>query len=146
MAVAAGICAALGGAYFLIQDYEKSQFRKQVKSREREALKLLQQIKQDRDAIERDLEQLVVQQQQAEPDRKRCEYALAQCDELLLRLLERLDAIQPSAIVITDDGQPTALDTPVVEEIRRRKKKLIQRIQLDHARVDQYRLALLAAQ
>ncbi|CAO3641626.1 unnamed protein product [Cunninghamella blakesleeana] len=77
---------------------------------------------------------------------KRREFILAECNELLIRLMERLDAIRPKSAILgeelaeqTDKQPPTELEEAVILEIRNRKRKVIRQIeqnfkQLDHCK------------
>ncbi|CAO3591644.1 unnamed protein product [Absidia cylindrospora] len=74
---------------------------------------------------------------------KRHEFVLAECNELLLRLMERLDAIRPKSAIIGEDvdGQvlkePNDLEEAAILDIRNRKKKVIRQIERNFRQLDQ---------
>lgn len=130
------VCIAAGGTYYLIKQDQRVKGRKQARAAEKAAMQLLHQVSNDRQALlESHLDSAVVV-----PEHQQ-EYTLAYCNEMLLRLLERLDAIQPYAAIMEDCGgdSPTAFEESLIDNVKRRKRKLIQRINQDFERIDQIR-------
>lgn len=77
---------------------------------------------------------------------KRLEFIVVESNELLLRLLERLDAIRPRSAIMGDedihdwDGsakQSSALEEAAILEVRNRKKKVIRQIERSFRQLDQ---------
>ncbi|KAI7883457.1 hypothetical protein K492DRAFT_175448 [Lichtheimia hyalospora FSU 10163] len=58
---------------------------------------------------------------------------------MLLRLMERLDAIQPRAAILNDRvDTPTEFEETMIQHLKERKRKLIKSIERDFKRVDQF--------
>jgi hypothetical protein len=77
---------------------------------------------------------------------KRLEFIVVESNELLLRLLERLDAVRPRSAIIGDedvhewDGsvkESSALEEAAILEVRNRKKKVIRQIERNFRQLDQ---------
>ncbi|KAI8387988.1 uncharacterized protein BYT42DRAFT_216757 [Radiomyces spectabilis] len=144
-------CVAVAGiTYYIIQEDRQVKRRKQLKAAHRQALQLLQEIENDRQAIESDVGQMEktiasapsndVDEDRAvaEKEHKRREFVLAQCNELLLRLLERLDAIQPRSVIVghTDSLQLTSFEDSLIQDIKSKKKRIIQKVEKNFRNID----------
>lgn len=135
LAAALAICLTAGGAYYLVKQDQRVKRRKRARAAEKAAMQLLQQVSNDRREL---LESHHNNNKDTVPERR--EYAVAYCNEMLLRLLERLDAIQPRAAIMEDcsDGDtPTPFEESLIDNVKRRKRKLIVRINQDFEQIDQ---------
>ncbi|KAI8147673.1 hypothetical protein BJV82DRAFT_596472 [Fennellomyces sp. T-0311] len=132
-----GAMAVIGAVYYVVQNDRQMKQRKRTRADEKHALQLLQQIKRDQEAIRKDLDSI-----DSIRDSKKREYMLAQCNELLLRLLERLDAIRPREAIVQEHDQATAFEEERMQHIKKRKRQIIQSIQRDFDRVDQCKQVL----
>ncbi|KAG0164174.1 hypothetical protein DFQ30_010397 [Apophysomyces sp. BC1015] len=127
-----------GSVYYIIQEDKNVKRRKHAKAAERHALRQLLEINNDRLAIDKDIEK--ASQLTSETDKKQREYLLAKTNEMLLRLLERLDAIHPQSAILGElhrDQPATDYESSLMEGIKHKKKRLIKKIESDFARVDQ---------
>ncbi|KAF7721812.1 hypothetical protein EC973_004105 [Apophysomyces ossiformis] len=125
------------GYYHVIEEDKQVKQRKRAKAAERHTLRQLQQINDDRQAIEKDIEE--ISSLQSDLDQRRREFLLAKSNELLLRLLERLDAIRPQHAIVgdrSDDRSMSDYEALLIEGLKEKKKRLIKRIQQDFGRVD----------
>ncbi|KAI9243152.1 hypothetical protein BDA99DRAFT_530830 [Phascolomyces articulosus] len=136
--------------YYIVLNDRQMKQRKRARASQKQAFHLLQQIKRDQEKIEKDILNTI----DIENDHhnvKKIEYTLAQCNELLLQLLERIDAIRPKDAIITavqedmDDIEriATPFETELIQQIKDRKRRIIQSIQRDFDRVDQCKQQLL---
>ncbi|KAI9488434.1 hypothetical protein BDB00DRAFT_791864 [Zychaea mexicana] len=149
--VTVGAIAAATAAWYVVQNDRQMKQRKRARAGYRDALKLLQQIKRDQEAIQKDLDAIHVAVSDPSVDdiKKKTEYPLAHCNELLLRLLERLDAIRPSDAVLPpsldlqNQQEPTEFELELMQHIKERKRRIIQSIERDFSRVDQYKQEIL---
>ena len=117
---------------YVVQDDRAVKARKAIRANEKQALTLLHQIKQDHQTISHELDHL-------DPQDTKLEYKLAYNNEMLLRLMERLDAIQPRAAILNDrDDTPTEFEETMIQHLKERKRKLIKSIERDFKRVDQF--------
>ncbi|KAI8082770.1 uncharacterized protein BX664DRAFT_339019 [Halteromyces radiatus] len=141
--------------YHLIEQDRRVKRRKQTKQAERQVLRLIHQIQLDRQTIHNDIEGLTrvllqtaqhttsIDTTTDDKEWKRRDFILAECNELLLRLLERLDAIRPKSAILGEDiegqGQqePSALEQAAILDIRNRKKKVIRQIERNFRQLDQ---------
>lgn len=59
---------------------------------------------------------------------------------MLLRLMERLDAIQPRAAILNDRvvDTPSDFEETMIQHVKERKRRLIKAIERDFKRVDQF--------
>ncbi|KAI7847886.1 hypothetical protein BDC45DRAFT_335856 [Circinella umbellata] len=132
--------------YYVIQNDRQMKRRKRARLGQKEAYLLLQQIKRDQQKIQTDLSNNINNE---DIDKKKKEYILAQSNELLLQLLERIDAIRPKdAILLSQNNEQEDIVTTIFEEelmqqVKDRKKRIIQSIQIDFDRVDEYKQKLV---
>ncbi|KAI8334389.1 hypothetical protein BC941DRAFT_432863 [Chlamydoabsidia padenii] len=138
--------------YKLIEQDRRVKQRKQTKQAERHTLQLIHQIQLDRQTITKDIDGLtrtlldkVKQHGMDDQEWKRLEFISAESNELLLRLLERLDAIRPKSAIMGDDDdkdgghdkEPNALEEAAILEVRHRKKRVIRQIERNFRQLDQ---------
>ncbi|KAI9307656.1 hypothetical protein BJ944DRAFT_261572 [Cunninghamella echinulata] len=153
--------------YHIIEEDKQVKRKKQTRLAERKVLQLIHQIKLDRQAIHKDIEGLIyllekdnnnnnINENNNNNDQtdnksyiqlddkewKRRDFILAECNELLIRLMERLDAIRPKSAILGDElaeqtHQPTELEEAVILEIRNRKRKVIRQIEQNFKQLDQ---------
>ncbi|KAL0087919.1 hypothetical protein J3Q64DRAFT_1833259 [Phycomyces blakesleeanus] len=72
-----------------------------------------------------------------EKEWKTIEFKLSMSNEMLLRLMERLDAIRPLAdIMDEDDREPTKYEKEIIAEIKQKKRRIISKIERDFKRLD----------
>lgn len=136
LAAALAICLTAGGAYYLVKQDQRVKRRKRARAAEKAAMQLLQQVSNDR----RELLESHHNNNNKDTVPERREYAVAYCNEMLLRLLERLDAIQPRAAIMencSDGDTPTPFEESLIDNVKRRKRKLIVRINQDFEQIDQ---------
>ena len=129
--------AAVGAVWYVVHNDRQVRQRKRTRAGERLALELLQHIKRDQEAVRKELNSV-----ESIRDTKKRAYTLAQCNELLLRLLERLVAIRPREAILQNDDKATAFDEERVQHIKKRKRQIIQSIQKDFDRLDQCKQVL----
>ena len=141
-----GILAIIGAtSYYVIQNDRQMKRRKRARLGQKQAYFLLLQIKRDQQKIQLDLSDSINDEHF---DKKKKEYLLAQSNELLLQLLERLDAIRPKdAILLTqneDDEQEmtTPFEEELMQQVKEKKRRIIKSIQDDFDRVDEYKQKL----
>lgn len=120
-------------AVYVVQEDRAVKARKAVRANEKQALALLHQIKQDHQTISHELDHL-------NPQDTKIEYKLAYNNEMLLRLMERLDAIQPRAAILNDRvvDTPSDFEETMIQHVKERKRRLIKAIEKDFKRVDQF--------
>lgn len=122
-------CGLIGVVAYVLQEDRQVQKRKQARIGEKQALGLLHQVKRDTEQVEREMDQDV--------DSTKREYKRAHCNEMFLRLLERLDTIQPrSAVLQHQDRAPSPYEQHLIESIKEKKRKLIHRIEKGFSRLD----------
>lgn len=128
------VCTVLiATAVYVVQEDRAVKARKAVKANEKQALALLHQIKQDHQTISHELDHL-------DPQDTKIEYKLAYNNEMLLRLMERLDAIQPRVAILNDRvvDTPSDFEETMIQHVKERKRRLIKAIEKDFKRVDQF--------
>ncbi|KAI9264458.1 hypothetical protein BY458DRAFT_514077 [Sporodiniella umbellata] len=129
---AAVLVAALssGIVYYVIEDDRKVQRRKAARRAERNALKLLNQITEQRQAIEKSIKSIepVLEIECDDKTFQQKEFTLVQCNELLLRLMEQLDAMHPSSLIIPGEAEPTELEEKLTEHLKTKKRSLVESI------------------
>ena len=141
-----GMLAIIGATtYYVIQNDRQMKRRKRARLGQKQAYVLLLQIKRDQQKIQSDLSDSINDERF---DKKKKEYLLAQSNELLLQLLERIDAIRPKdAIVLSqneDDAEEkiTPFEEELMQQVKEKKRRIIQSIQDDFDRVDEYKQKL----
>ncbi|KAG1451218.1 hypothetical protein G6F56_008140 [Rhizopus delemar] len=139
---AAALLAALstGLAYYVIEDDRKVQRRKTARRAERNASKLLSQISEQRQAIETSIQSIapVLELECDDKAFKQKEFTLAQSNELLLRLMEQLDAIQPLSLVAGEAVEkPTELEEELADHLKNKKRSVIDAINVLFQRLDE---------
>ncbi|CAO3682871.1 unnamed protein product [Rhizopus stolonifer] len=129
-----------GLAYYVIEDDRKVQRRKTARRAERNASKLLSQISEQRQAIETSIQSIVPVLELECDDKafKQKEFTLAQSNELLLRLMEQLDAIQPLSLVAGEAVEkPTELEEELADHLKNKKRSVIDAINILFQRLDE---------
>jgi hypothetical protein len=130
---ATAVIAALsiGFVYYIVEDDRKVQRRKTARRAERNTLRLLSQIEQQQGAIASSISSVepIIELECDDKAFKQKEYTLAQSNELLLRLMEQLDAIQPlTVIVVGQDSEPTEFEKELVSHLKDKKRAVIDSI------------------
>ncbi|RUP48757.1 hypothetical protein BC936DRAFT_144053 [Jimgerdemannia flammicorona] len=133
--------------YYLVQNDKLTKRRNHARAQERALSKSLLKIKSEHNHIveselqtlESTLSSLTTRSGDAHHRR------LLFVDDVLLRLLERLDGIRPASIYAEGEQEPTELETELVNKIKRRKRALIDGIQKHLKRVDHLRGVLAQA-
>ncbi|KAI8979394.1 hypothetical protein BDF20DRAFT_912984 [Mycotypha africana] len=131
-----------GVAYYIVEDDKKVKRRKAGKKAERAALRTLEQIKTEAESVEKTMRSITVDKNTIhnEDDKafKHKEYTLAHSNELLLRLMERLDAIRPLVLIIGDDPtiKPNEHEERLAANVRNRKRTIIESIESLFRRLD----------
>ncbi|ORZ01229.1 PSP1 C-terminal conserved region-domain-containing protein [Syncephalastrum racemosum] len=105
-------CGLIGVVAYVLQEDRQVQKRKKARTGEKQALELLHQLKRETGQIEHQMERDV--------DPSKREYNRAHCNEMFLRLLERLDTIQPRDAVLQhqdrDPSPPFAIQSDDVDD------------------------------
>ncbi|KAG2211833.1 hypothetical protein INT47_004519 [Mucor saturninus] len=131
-----------GIAYYIIEDDKQVKRRKEGRKAERAALHLLQQIKVQAQTIQTNFEAVETDiENQASTDKefKQKQYTLAHSNELLLQLMEKLDAIRPLTVIVgngADDKEPTEFEKTLVSNIKSKKRNVIETIEGLFRRLD----------
>jgi hypothetical protein len=134
------VASVAGITYYLLEDDRKAKRRKTSRVAERTALRSLNQMRDDELTVESDIKKLEQNVNDKECDDKtfkQREYALAHANEMLLRLMERLDAIRPLTAVMGERNlEPNEYENTLISNVKTRKKQIIQSIQGLFRRVD----------
>jgi hypothetical protein len=123
-----------GIAYYVIEDDKKVRRRKEGRRAERNTLKLLQEIKEQEQTIQTNIESVendIENEASDDKEFKKKEYTLAHSNELLLQLMEKLDAIMPFAVILgggESEKEPTEYEQHLVANIKARKRNVIESI------------------
>ncbi|GAA5795963.1 hypothetical protein EDC94DRAFT_619859 [Helicostylum pulchrum] len=141
---AAAVSLAILGTsitYYILEDDKRAKRRKEARKIERATLRILQQIKEQQEKIEtsmKDAEDTVEDQTCTDKDFKKKEYTLAHANELLLQLMEKLDAIRPLTVVLGGDveKEPTEFENQLVSNIKSKKRNIIEAIEGLFRRLD----------
>ncbi|KAK4517903.1 uncharacterized protein ATC70_001251 [Mucor velutinosus] len=141
---AAALSLALAGSgitYYILEDDKKAKRRRAGRRAERTTLRLLHQIKEEQQAIELEIEKVEGNlEDQACDDKafKQKEYTLAHSNELLLRLMEKLDAIRPLTVVMggETEAEPNEFERNLVANIKTKKRTVIESIEGLFRRLD----------
>ncbi|GAN00701.1 PSP1-domain-containing protein [Mucor ambiguus] len=141
---AAALSLALAGsgiAYYILEDDKQAKRRRAGRRAERTTLRLLHQIKEEQQAIALDMEKVEGNiDDQACDDKafKQKEYTLAHSNELLLRLMEKLDAIRPLTVVMggETEAEPNEFERNLVSNIKAKKRTVIESIEGLFRRLD----------
>ncbi|KAL9554259.1 hypothetical protein MBANPS3_002899 [Mucor bainieri] len=141
---AAALSLALAGsgiAYYILEDDKQAKRRRAGRRAERTTLRLLHQIKEEQHAIALNMEKAEANiEDQACDDKafKHKEYTLAHSNELLLRLMEKLDAIRPLTVVMggETEAEPNEFERSLVANIKAKKRAVIESIEGLFRRLD----------
>lgn len=130
-----------GIAYYIIEDDRQVRRRKTARRAERATLRVLHQIKEEEQAIEEKMKAVETNIDDTECDDKAFklkEYTLAHSNELLLQLLEKLDAIRPLTVVmgVETEAEPNEFERNLVASIKARKRSVIESIEGLFRRLD----------
>ncbi|KAI7865691.1 hypothetical protein BDF14DRAFT_1883279 [Spinellus fusiger] len=129
-------------SYYIIQQDKKVKRKNSAKVKEHQATRLLRQISSDHQTITVAIQNSSSEIKAAEgilPEKeyKKVEFSLLHSNELLLRLMERLDAIRPWAVIMEEDeNQPTEDEEHLIAELKQKKKRIIFKIDRDFQRLD----------
>ncbi|KAL0074123.1 hypothetical protein F4703DRAFT_1373224 [Phycomyces blakesleeanus] len=136
----------LGGAsYYLWKEDQQVKKRNLAKTREKKAASLLREINNDHKMLHAEIDEHYKLMKLAgtsvpEKEWKTIEFKLSMSNEMLLRLMERLDAIRPLAdIMDEDDREPTKYEKEIIAEIKQKKRRIISKIERDFKRLDTYK-------
>jgi hypothetical protein len=134
------VASIAGITYYLLEDDRKVKRRKTSRVAERAALRSLNQIRDDELTVESDIKKLEQNVNDKECDDKafkQKEYTLAHANEMLLRLMERLDAIGPLTAVMGERNlEPNEYENTLISSVKTRKRQIIESIQGLFRRVD----------
>ncbi|CAO0796368.1 unnamed protein product [Mucor circinelloides] len=141
---AAVISLALAGsgiAYYILEDDKQAKRRRAGRRAERTTLRSLHQIKEEQQAIALNIEKVEANiEDQACDDKafKQKEYTLAHSNELLLRLMEKLDAIRPLTVIMgaETEAEPNEFERNLVTNIKAKKRTVIESIEGLFRRLD----------
>ncbi|ORX57006.1 hypothetical protein DM01DRAFT_1344721 [Hesseltinella vesiculosa] len=126
--------------YAIIEQDRQVNLKRITRRAEHEAMEQIRVVHSQHKAIQQDiraLRQLLTTDSAPLEDKewKRCDYLVVQCNELLTRLLERLDAIRPTASILGETVDISApiqpLQSAAIHQIRKKKKKVIRDIDRD---------------
>ncbi|KAG2234873.1 hypothetical protein BDF21DRAFT_428984 [Thamnidium elegans] len=141
---AAAVSLAILGTsitYYILEDDKRAKRRKEARKAERATLRILQQIKEQQEKIEASMkssEDTIEDQSCTDKDFRKKEYTLAHANELLLQLMEKLDAIRPLTVVLGGDieKEPTEFENQLVSNIKSKKRNIIEAIEGLFRRLD----------
>lgn len=131
-----------GIAYYIIEDDKRVKRRKEGRKAERTTLHLLQQIKEQAQTIQADIENVEndkENQSSSDKEFKQKQYTLAHSNELLLQLMEKLDAIRPLTVILGNgetEKKPTEFEKNLVSNIKSKKRNVIESIEGLFLRLD----------
>ncbi|KAI9010972.1 hypothetical protein CLU79DRAFT_772131 [Phycomyces nitens] len=136
----------LGGtSYYLWKEDQQVKKRNLAKLREKKAASLLREINNDYKTLHAEIDehcQAIKAAGSSVPEKewKILEFKLSMSNEMLLRLMERLDAIRPwAAIMDEDEREPTKYEEEMIAELKQKKKRTIAKIERDFKRLDNYK-------
>lgn len=139
---AAAVSLAILGSgitYYIIEDDKKVRRRKEGRKAERTTLHLLQQIKVQVQTIQTDFEAVendIENHSSTDKEFKHKQYTLAHSNELLLQLMEKLDAIRPLTVIVGDENEPSEFEKTLVSNIKSKKRNVIETIEGLFRRLD----------
>ncbi|KAI9351931.1 hypothetical protein BD770DRAFT_146195 [Pilaira anomala] len=127
--------------YYVLEDDRRAKRRKEARKNEKSTLRTLQQIKEQVEKIESDMkeaESTVEDEGCTDKEFKRKEYTLAHTNELLLQLMEKLDAIRPLTAILKaeEEKEATEFENELVSNIKQKKRKVIESIESIFSRLD----------
>lgn len=131
-----------GLAYYIIEDDRRARRRKEGRRAERTTLRLLQQIKEQEQTIEasmKTVEDNIEDVSCEDKVFKKKEYTLAHSNELLLQLMEKLDAIRPLTVILGNgesEKEPTDFEKNLISHIKSKKRSIIESIEGLFRRLD----------
>lgn len=130
-----------GIAYYILEDDKQVKRRKAGRRAERTTLRLLHQTKEEQQAIELNIKKVegnIEDQDCDEKSFKQKEYTLAHSNELLLRLMEKLDAIRPLTVIMggETEAEPNEFERSLVSNIKTKKRNVIESIDELFRRLD----------
>jgi hypothetical protein len=131
-----------GIAYYVVEEDRQVKRRKEGRRAERNTLRLLQQIKEQVQAIETSMKTVEDDiEDKACEDKffKKKEYTLAHSNELLLQLMEKLDAIRPLTVILGNGEtvkESTEFEKNLVSHIKSKKRSVIESIEGLFRRLD----------
>ncbi|KAI8366482.1 hypothetical protein EDC96DRAFT_508245 [Choanephora cucurbitarum] len=128
-----------GTAYYLVEDDRRVKRRKAGRRAERETARVLNQYKEEAEKIASDMESVESTIEDTHCDDKtfkKKEYTLAQSNELLLQLMEKMDAIRPLTAIIGTEAEPNAFERDLVANIKSKKRTVIEYIEGLFRRLD----------
>lgn len=127
--------------YYVIEDDKKVRRRKEKKLAHRTTIRLLNQMKEEEvlpievkiNQVESTIEDMTCDDKAF----KMKEYTLAHSNELLLRLMEKLDAIRPHHVIMVDSAnEPNSFELELISSIKTKKRTVIEAIQELFKRLD----------
>ncbi|CEP09745.1 hypothetical protein [Parasitella parasitica] len=135
------ILVGSGMVYFILEDDKQVKRRRAGRRVERTTLRLLHQIKEEQQAIEVDIKNVEGNIEDRDCDEKafkKKEYVLAHSNELLLRLMEKLDAIRPLTVIMGGEtvNEPNEYERDLVSNIKVKKRTVIESIEALFRRLD----------
>jgi hypothetical protein len=141
---AAAVSLAIVGsgiAYYIIEDDRQVRRRKTARRAARTSLKLLDQIKEEEQVIETTMKSVERDINDTACDDKAFrlkEYALGHSNELLLQLMEKLDAIRPLTVIMgaETEAEPNDFERSLVANVKTKKRSVIESIEGLFSRLD----------
>ncbi|KAI8980857.1 hypothetical protein BDB01DRAFT_836524 [Pilobolus umbonatus] len=135
----AAVLASSGLVYYVLEDDKRVKRRKAARQVEQSTLRLLTGIKKEASRIEEDISTV-----ESELDNKECddkafklrEYTIDHSNELLIRSMEKLDAIRPLTLIAGDTNEPTVYERQLVTNVKSNKRKVIEYIEGLFRRID----------
>jgi len=119
---------AVGGiTYYVLDNHQKTIAYNQAKREQRKLLQTLANIEKDIVPVEHKIAAI-------EEGSCSSEFRVRECNELLLRVLESLDAIKPSDIQCGEHGTPR--EQAMIDKVKHRKRGLVQKVQTYFHRLD----------
>jgi hypothetical protein len=130
-----------GIAYYIIEDDRQVRRRKTARRAERTTLRLLHQIKEEEQTIEAKMNTVENTIDDTACDDKAFrlkEYTLAHSNELLLQLMEKLDAIRPLTAIMgaETEADPNDFERSLVTNVKTKKRSVIESIEGLFRRLD----------
>ncbi|KAI8645395.1 hypothetical protein BD408DRAFT_411845 [Parasitella parasitica] len=130
-----------GMTYYILEDDKQVKRRRAGRRAERTTLRLLSQIKEEQQAVEGSIKEVEENIEDGDCDEKafkKKEYVLAHSNELLLRLMEKLDAIRPLTIIVggETEAEPNEYELNLVANIKTKKRAVIESIEELFRRLD----------
>jgi hypothetical protein len=126
-AITATALAVGGITYYVLVNHQKTTAFNQAKRQQRKLLHTLAHIEKDLVPIQDKIANI-------EKDTSSTEFRVRECNELLLRLLESLDAIKVSDIQQNENVTPR--EQIMIDKVKNRKRGIIQKAQKEFHRLD----------